>query len=303
MLAHDAAGQSHRANKWGTSTEMPASVDGLDMIRQHQRTWIAQHPEMLLKWSFPTKRRDAIRVTFRAMEKMEACVPAELRQTFNYLVSDCEFSVQRVLFYLYFTYLYPCRTNISAKGRHLLMVKVYESKAEAYVWFIPIDEVHAAHKQTREVMNSGISLNDVQLVETYIVESTLAVHYETFARVGGKGRAGKGNDFGECTSIGGVAFHLVLDAEDKFLEKSTDYSFMSEKDFAEMTEKSEKMREKRLRKKANQKAKKEEQAAADAAAEKLAEEKKQQEERMKREESLVKPHASLMTLLESGAPV
>jgi len=253
-----------------------------------------------LKWNFPIKRRDALRISFRAIDKMEACALPTLREPFNRLVDNCPFCVQRVLFYLYLTYLYPNRTHISANGRHLLMVKVYESKAESYVWFIPIKEVHALHKQTREVMNSGISLNDVQLAETYIVESTLAVHYETFARIGGEGgRAGKGNDFGECTQIGGLAFHLVLDVDDRGIQKSTEYSVASEATFAEMTAQSIKMREKRLRKKANQKARKEEQAAADAAAERLAQQQREHEERLERQKYLVKPHVSLVEMLES----
>ena len=99
-------------------------------------------------------------------------------------------SVIRVVSYLGLNYVHPHNKQIVQQGRHLLMIKVYESKQvcgpsrthtrtsicggvwssalanllvqEAHCWFIPLDEVLRSHAQTSEALKSGISLNDVQ---------------------------------------------------------------------------------------------------------------------------------------------
>lgn len=293
LRACDLQGHNHRAHEWRRSCENPAATQGpIEVVRRVQRTWAQDHPEQLLKWSFPTKRRDCFHISFRAIERMETCAPAEFKLAFTELVGRCPPIIQRTLSYLYLNYLHPHHNSIPAQGRHLLMLKVYESKSEAHIWFVPVQEVHLLHKQAAEVMRNGVSLNDVQLVETYVVESTLAVHCETFTR-GGQ----RGNDYGECTWIGGVTLHIILEEEDERLEKSLEFSGVPETKFAEMTEKGAKMREKRARKKANQRARRAEVAANEAAEERQRKEQTEAAENLQRKEGLVKPHESLRGFL------
>merc|ERR550539_72271 len=119
-------------------------------------------------------------------------------------------------------------------------------------------------------MTGGVSLNDVQLVETYAVENTFCLHAETFAQC----NAGHhGNLYGKCTWVGGMALHLITEEKDNLTpDKSQEFAMVPDEALAELTEKRAKMREKRQRKKASQKMKKVEMAAEKAAEDQLARE-------------------------------
>merc|ERR1719436_1010371 len=150
------------------------------------------------------------------------------------------------------------------------MIKVYESKFEASCWHIPLKEVRDLHRQAAEAMVGGVSLNDVQLVETYAVENSFALHTETFACPAGNDR---GNMYGKCTWVGGMALHLITeDDHSPMPDKSQEFAMVPDEDLAELAERQAKLREKRQRKKASQKMKKAELAAAQAADDALAKE-------------------------------
>jgi len=303
LRAHDLSGNGHRAREWTGTTALYVRGEGpVEAIRRVQKTWCDEHPEQLLKWSFPTKRRDCIRVSFRAIEKMEACASTEFRAAFVELVGRCPLIVTRSLGYLYLNYLQPHHKQLVAKGRHLLMLKVYEGKAETNVWFIPVHEVRTLHLQQAEVMKGGVSLNDVQLVETYAIESTLAVHCETFARDSdGKGGLQRGNQYGECTWIGGMAIHMIFEkTNERIMEKSFEFSAVPDAELARLCEKGAKVREKRARKKQSQKAKKAESAAVQAEEEKIVRDQIESAASLQRKAGLLKPHASLNALFQSG---
>mmetsp|Transcript_34344 Transcript_34344/g.80377 ORF Transcript_34344/g.80377 Transcript_34344/m.80377 type:complete len:441 (-) Transcript_34344:172-1494(-) len=307
VLAQDLQGQAHRAREWKGRTACYFGGDGpIEVVRREQRSWVERNPDQVLKWTFPTKRRDCLRISFRNIEKMEAITSSDFRAAFVELIRGYPSTVVRSISYLYLNYLQPHHKRIQAQGRHLLMLKVYETKNEVHFWHIPLKEVRELHMQSAEAMRGGVSLNDVQLVETYAVESTFALHAETFARnIRGIRESGHhGNLYGECTWVGGMAIHLVTeDEDDPVLNKSRQFAAVPDEELAELTEKRAKIREKRARKKANQKAKKADAAAVQAAEEQLAREQLQAAAASERKVGLVQPHESLSRLLKSRMPL
>mmetsp|Transcript_54215 Transcript_54215/g.100188 ORF Transcript_54215/g.100188 Transcript_54215/m.100188 type:complete len:440 (-) Transcript_54215:171-1490(-) len=307
VLAQDLQGQAHRAREWKGRTACYFGGDGpIEVVRKEQRSWVENNPDQVLKWTFPTKRRDCLRISFRSIEKMESITSSEFRSAFVELIRGYPATVVRSISYLYLNYLQPHHKRIQAQGRHLLMLKVYESKNEVHFWHIPLKEVRELHVQSAEAMRGGVSLNDVQLVETYAVESTFALHAETFARnIRSNRESGHhGNLYGECTWVGGMAIHLVTeDEDDPVLNKSRQFAAVPDEELAELTEKRAKIREKRARKKANQKAKKADAAAAQAAEEQLAREQLQAAAASERKVGLLQPHESLSRLLKSRMPL
>lgn len=305
VRARDVHGQGLRAKDWkGGNTFFLGSHTPVDVVRREQRTWAEQHPEQLLKWSFPTKRGDSFRVHFRAIERMEGLVSSEFLSAFVDLTNVSQGfppSAARVICFVYMNYLQPYHKQIFAQGRHLLMVKVYEDKNEANFWHIPIKEVRDLHKQSSEVMKGGVSLNDVQLVETYEAASTFAVHCETFSCIGAGHIGQRGNMYGQCTWVGGMALHLIPDdAEDPAYDRSLAFAAMPDEELAELTEKRAKLREKRARKKANQAAKKAEAADVQAAQEKALREQMEAACVARRKEGLLQPHESLREMFKSS---
>jgi len=176
------------------------------------------------------------------------------------------------------------------------MIKVYESKEEAHCWFIPLDEVLKSHAQTSEALKSGISLNDVQLVQTYDVANVFAVHAETFQASNTGSHA---NTYGECTWIGGMAFHAAAHSEEAF-EKAQAFAMVPDEDMEGLAAKHAKNREKRAKKKESRKLKKESEAAA--AAEEAERERREQEAReaVERKAGKMQVHESLLEALAKG---
>mmetsp|Transcript_44655 Transcript_44655/g.103143 ORF Transcript_44655/g.103143 Transcript_44655/m.103143 type:complete len:415 (+) Transcript_44655:139-1383(+) len=307
VLAQDLQGQAHRAREWKGRTACYFGGDGpIEVVRKEQRSWVENNPDQVLKWTFPTKRRDCLRINFPSIEKMESITSPEFRSAFVELIRGYPATVVRSISYLYLNYLQPHHKRIQAQGRHLLMLKVYESKNEVHFWHIPLKEVRELHVQSAEAMRGGVSLNDVQLVETYAVESTFALHAETFARnIRSSRESGHhGNLYGECTWVGGMAIHLVTeDEDDPVLNKSRQFAAVPDEELAELTEKRARIREKRARKKANQKAKKADAAAVQAAEEQLAREQLLAAAASERKVGLLQPHESLSRLLKSRMPL
>ena len=104
----------------------------------------------------------------------------------------------------------------------LTVLKCYMSKGEAHVWFMPLDKVQECHAALSDAMRQGISHNDLQLVQSYPVRSSLAVHAETWEmrggdnrsarrQAGGRSAAAKGSSYGEITWVGGSAIHYAPD--------------------------------------------------------------------------------------------
>merc|ERR1740138_469021 len=118
---------------------------------------------------------------------------------------------------------------------------------------MPLKDVLERHKASTETKDAGPSLNDVQLVQTYVVESTVVLHIETFESIPGQHRD---NSYGSRTWVGGMALHLILDKEAPGWDKSQKFAVVPEGEMAELADKRSKMRDKRARKNDNQRLKK-----------------------------------------------
>jgi len=304
--ARDTHGQAHRAHVWKGRTQYylgDNQSDPIEVVGQTQRSFAVEHQDQLLKWTFPTKRRDCLRITYRAIEKLENLTTPEFRTAWREIVCACPSIVARGIGYLYLSYLYPYHKNIQAHGRHLLMLKTYESKNEMHFWFIPLKEARELHMQSAEAMRGGVSLNDVQLIETYAVDSSFVLHAETFACGDGGCRdlGHHGNLYGKCTWVGGMAIHVVQeDQDDPVLDKSREFALLPDEALAELTEKHARIREKRTRKKANQKAKKAAAAAAEADREQVLREQLEAAAVAERKNGLLQPHKELSRLFASS---
>mmetsp|Transcript_113100 Transcript_113100/g.320066 ORF Transcript_113100/g.320066 Transcript_113100/m.320066 type:complete len:452 (-) Transcript_113100:95-1450(-) len=297
LRARDAQGGCHRAQEWRGATGYFGEGSPIDVVRVAQRAWLEENPSQLLKWAFPTRQRDCLRISFRAASKTESLCTDEFRVAFGELVTGYPRTVVRTISYLYLNYLHPYHKRIQAQGRHLMMLKVYEGKNEAHCWHIPLKEVVELHKKSAGSTTAGVSLNDVQLVQTYVLESTFVLHIETFER----DRNQHGNMYGRCTWVGGMALHLITEEQDgPRHERSQEFALMPDEHMAELTEKRGKLRERRARKKAELKSRKEEEAAAQAAKEQIDREREDAAAAARSKEGLVQPHESLTKLLKTG---
>eukprot|EP00928_Gymnodinium_smaydae_P044634 TRINITY_DN29769_c0_g1_i2.p1 TRINITY_DN29769_c0_g1~~TRINITY_DN29769_c0_g1_i2.p1 ORF type:complete len:250 (+),score=53.15 TRINITY_DN29769_c0_g1_i2:85-834(+) len=223
-----------------------------------------------------------------------------LTSAFAELVSGYPYPVVRTVAYLYMNYLHPHHKRIQAQGRHLLMLKIYESKEEAHCWYIPLKELIEMHKRSSEVNTGGVSLNDVQLVQTYVVENTFVIHAETFER---NIASVKGSPYGKCTWVGGMALHVVADEKDANnpgYERSQDFGKVPDGEMAGLVEKSAKVRERRLRRKASLKQRKCREAAEQAELEEAQRRTEASSAAAIRKEALLKPHAALGEMFKSG---
>ena len=296
-LDHTPAGSSthHRACSW--KDPLHHSNAPIRVLRATQSTWAEDHPEHMIKWRFPTMRRDCIKISFRSIEKIERCCSPEYHTAINTVLSGFPHSVVRVVSSLGLNYLHPHHKLISQQGRHLLMVKVYEAKREAHCWFIPLNEVLASHAQTSEALKTGISLNDVQLVQTYDVANVFALHAETFVCSNAAG--GHANTYGECNWIGGMAFHAAAHSEEAF-EKAQAFALVPDEEMEGLAAKHAQNREKKARKKANQKAKKEQEAAAAAAEARRIKQEEEAQAAAERKAGKLQVHESLVEALAKG---
>jgi len=238
----------------GWKETVPQAIEPLHVLRDFLCRWPEDNPKLVQKWVFPTTRRDCMRVSFRNIQRVESQVSSQYHDAIRTVLVDLPMNVVRVVSYLCLCYLHPHHKNISQQGRHLLMIKVYEGRAEAHCWFIPLKEVVAGYAQTSEVLKQGVSLNDVQLVETYDVSTVFALHMETFVVVNDGGRA-HANTWGECNWCGGMALHALAQSEEAF-EKSQMFAMVPDDEMPRLAAEKHEKREKRARRKANQKAKK-----------------------------------------------
>lgn len=297
IKARDAQGNSHRGQEWTGSRCFIGEDSPICVVRQGQKDWLASHSDLNLKWSYPTKQRDCLKVSFRAAEKTESLLSGEFRSAFGELVHSYPPIVVRIMCHLYLNYWHPHHKRIQAQGRHLIMLKVYEGKNEAHCWHVPLKEVVELHRTSADSMSGGMSLNDVQLVQTYVVENTLALHVETFER----DMIRRSSTYGTRTWVGGMAIHMITDeTEGPAVERSQEFAMMPTEQRGDFTEKRGKIRERRERKKAEQKLKKEEEAAAIAEKIKLEKEAEEASKNSQRKEALKKPHESLTQMLKKG---
>lgn len=296
------AGTSNRSQPvWDPKPTWDPNLNGSDslieLVREAQTTWVRDHPDLVLKWCFPTKQRGCLVVKFAAAQKVDQFATPEFRLAFGELVRRYPPTVRRVLSYLYLNYLYPHHKRIQAQGRHLMMLKVYEGKNEAHCWYMPLKDVLERHKKSStEPLDAGPSLNDVQLVQTYVVESTVVFHIEIFEATPGH----RENMYGNRTWVGGMALHIILDKDGPGWDKSQKFATVPEGEMAELADKRTKMREKRARKNDSQRMKKEEEQAVQAAEAAEVHEQERAAAAARRREGLLKPHESLTRMMMSG---
>ena len=248
-------------------------------------------PNLLLKKVFPTTRREALRVAFSAMSRCEKVTSPEYRAAIERVLGRFPEAVRRTISHLFLNYLSPYQKMIQQQGRNLFMIKAYLGRAESHCWFIPLDDVAALHSASSEMLRQGISYNDLALVQTYSVVSVLAVHAETW-----DSRPGQGvQSYGECTWIGGMAFHYAMG--DEVRQASLDFAMVPTEKMPEIAAKNAKAREKRARQKANKAAKR-----VEAETLKRAEEESAREaEDKSRRAGLIKVHESLAEALARGS--
>jgi len=297
IRAKDAQGKSHRGQEWTGSRCFVGEGSPICVVREGQKQWLANHSDQTLKWAYPTKQRECLRVAFRAAEKTESLLSTEFRMAFGELVHSYPPTVVRIICHLYLNYWHPHNKRIQAQGRHLIMLKVYEGKNEAHCWHMPLKEVVELHRTSADSMSGGVSLNDVQLVQTYVVENTLALHVETFE----SDPIRRGNSYGTRTWVGGMAIHMITEeTEGPAVERSQEFAMMPTEQRGDFTEKRGKIRERRERKKANEQKKKEEESIAKEERTKQEREEQEAARALQRKDNLKKPHESLTRMLKSG---
>ena len=295
--------QQHRMHEWGRdgdkrrlhdwAARSPSDFAKMEGLKTTQELFATAHPEpkLQLKREFPTGRRDALKITFRMMARSEGVVSQDYTEAISRVLGSFPDPIRRTLDYVFLHYLSPYQQMVIAQGRHLFMIKCYEAKEESVCWFIPLKEVETLHSAASESLRQGISYNDLALVQTYAVNSVLAVHAETWdVKAGSSSR----NGFGECTWIGGMAFHYGMD--DQAREESRLFAEVPTAEMPELAAKIAKAKEKKARQKANKKARAKEED------ERRKEEEKEaaKEEEQTRRAGKIQVHESLVEALAKG---
>lgn len=282
------------------ASRQPHDFCNMDSLKRAQELWSTNPPDkkLQLKREFPTTRRDALKIPWAAMARCESHASPEYAAAIGRVLGPFPDPIRRTLSYIFLNYLAPHQQFVQAQGRHLFMLKSYRGKQESICWFIPLAQVQTMHAAASESLRQGISYNDLALTQTYAVESVLAVHAETWEPRNDRVQPGSENSrnaYGECTWIGGMAFHYALGeqaqaASHRFAELPPD-------EMAEVAAQKAKAKEKKARQKANRKARAKEEE------ERLREEARaaEQEEQSSRRAGLVKVHESLAEALAKGS--
>jgi len=238
----------------------------IGILRDTQALWAQDHPnpKLLVGKSFPTSRRDCLKIPYSMLEKTDSIVSPEYNIALR-AVLDGRFPevIQLAISHLFLNYFSPNEQLIQSQGRHLFMLKSYDLRNQVHCWFIPLAEVEALQAASSENLKQGLSYNDLALVQTYCIAGVLALHAETWGSPMGvrPGQNQTRGGYGECTWIGGTAFHYGWGER----EEASDFATMGMEKMPELAEKRAKERDKRARKRANQKKKKVEQKEAAAA--------------------------------------
>ena len=282
---------SHRRMDWADRSE--DDYANMDVLRGAQQQWTNNHPDpkMMLPRTFPTTRREALKVSFRQIDKFERLLEPPYMAAIARVLGSFPDSVRRTLNFLFLNYLAPNTKLIQQQGRHLFVMKCYRAREESICWFIPLAEVTNMHAAAAESLRQGISYNDLALTQTYSVNSVLAVHAETWEPRG----AASHNNYGDCTWIGGMAFHYAM-GDEALREESVAFANVSTAKMPELAAKIARNKEKKARQKANRKARAAEEGErkkeVDDAAAAVAE--------TSRRAGLVQVHSSLAEALAKG---
>jgi len=281
----------HRQHTWNGRSD--DDHDQMHILRKTQELWMECHPapNLLLKKAFPTTRREALRVPYSAMSRCEKVTSPEYRAAIERVLGRFPEAVRRTISHLFLNYLTPYQKMIQQQGRNLFVIKAYHGRQESHCWFIPLDEVAALHSASSEMLRQGISYNDLALVQTYSVLSVLAVHAETWDARPGQGA----QSYGECTWIGGMAFHYAMGEDVR--QASLDFAMVPTERMPEIAAKNAKARETR----AKQKAKKAEQKLEEQTLKKAEEVSAREAEDKTRRAGLIKVHESLAEALARGS--
>lgn len=235
---------NHRERPWRET--LPGERVSVLWSTQHE--WAANHPQpaLLLKRHFPTTRSDAIKIKFGALTRFEKVVPKDFRETFEHALQYFPNAVTRTLSYFLLNYLAHYRDLIVQNGRTLCVVKCYISKEESHIWFMPLEKVKECLNAQSDSLRQGISHNDLQLVQSYPVRTSLAIHAETWqsaARGTPRGRGGASSSYGEITWVGGNAMHYATDDGATANEQSEDFARLSVAEVEKLSARKEAIRQ------------------------------------------------------------
>lgn len=233
----------HRESPWLAND--PAATGLMGMLTEMQKEWVTNHPQssLILKQSFPTTRSDALKIKFSALDRFYKLLTPEGRSAFEHMNDRFPMMVTRTVAYLLLNYVAQYRGFFVQQGRHLCVIKCYMGRNESHVWFMPLDKVKECLDAQSDSLRQGISHNDLQLVQTYPVRSTLAIHAETWqVRSGGGGRRGGGSSFGEISWIGGNALHYATE-DSEAREASQAFAQMSIEEISKLSTRKQRIRE------------------------------------------------------------
>ena len=240
-----AAPLQHREHSWLKND--PTSAGLMVILEQMQEEWVSSHPQssLILKKVFPTTRSEALKIKFSALDRFYKLVPPEGRNAFEIMNDRCPMVITKSVAYLLLNYVAHYRQFLVQHGRHLCVIKCYVGREETHIWFMPLDKVKECLEAQSESLRQGISHNDLQLVQSYPVRSTLAIHTETWevrSSNGGGGRRGGGSNFGEISWIGGSALHYA--AEDgEARDASQAFAHMSVEEVTALSKRKQRLRE------------------------------------------------------------
>lgn len=227
----------------------------IGILRDTQALWGQEHPHprLLVGKIFPTSRRNCLKIPYSMLEKTDSIVSPEYNVALR-AVLDGRFPeiIQLAISHLFLNYFSPNEQLIQSQGRHLFMLKSYDLRNQIHCWFIPLSEVESLQAASSENLKQGLSYNDLALVQTYCIAGVLALHAETWGCPLGARPAQTRGGYGECTWIGGTAFHYGWGER----EEASDFATMGMEKMPELAKKRAKEREKRARKRAAQKKKK-----------------------------------------------
>jgi len=205
-----------------------------------------ENPALDIDWraartfSFPTSRKSALLVPWAASEQ---CSGQFLK---NMGAQACSMPLETlgITEFIHQKYCVPHAKAISDRGRHLLCIKLYGAKYQAMFYFMPREMVHTQYGSVAKCREKELE-NYPNLVDSYPLDSAIAVHVEMFAQQGGTAQ--------RRIYVGGFCLHQPDWSNPISVERHIDFANCSEIELDQMAKKREKARLKRAKQRCKKK--------------------------------------------------
>lgn len=182
-------------------------------------------------FSFPTRRKQALVVPWAASQH---CSQYFSRSLGGHAVPLEALGVTE---FVHRNYCVPHAKAIQSRGRHLLCIKIYGGQHRSLFWWMPREMVHDQYGSVAQCREKELE-SYPKLVDSYPVDSAIAVHVEMFTQQRG---------MQQRVYAGGFCLHQPNWEDPASVEKNVGFANCTDQELEQLAKKREKARMKRLR--------------------------------------------------------